>query len=96
MWIITPPSTLREYFGKNIAPLVVPYLGRKQTGHRNRGRASQAAYEIRDGKRTEIPVPEDKVSVVDEIYGQLMESVAETSEEFMDKFFSGEDFTYAR
>ena len=35
------------------------------------------------------------MSVVDEIYGQLMESVAETSEEFMDKFFSGEDFTYA-
>ena len=88
-------NTLREYFGKNIAPLVVPIwdADKKVTGivdvlHKR-------AYEVQGSKRTEIPVPEDKVSVVDEIYGQLMESVAETSEEFMEKFFGGEDFTYA-
>ncbi len=88
-------NTLREYFGKNIAPLVVPIWDENKQVTGIVDVLHKRAYEIRDGKRTEIPIPEDKVSVVDEIYGQLMESVAETSEEFMDKFFSGEDFTYA-
>ena len=88
-------NTLREYFGKNIAPLVVPIWDENKQVTGIVDVLHKRAYEIRDGKRTEIPVPEDKASVVDEIYGQLMESVAETSEEFMDKLFSGEDFTYA-
>ncbi|MCI8538914.1 MAG: elongation factor G [Oscillospiraceae bacterium] len=88
-------DTLREKFGKNIAPLVVPIWdgSKKVTGivdvlHKR-------AYEMQKGKRVEIPVPEDKVSVVEELYDKLMESVAETSEEFMDKYFGGEEFTYA-
>ena len=88
-------NTLREYFGKNVAPLVVPIwdADKKVTGivdvlHKR-------AYEIKDGKRVEIPLPADKESVVDELYDQLMESVAETSEEYMEKFFAGESFTYA-
>ncbi len=88
-------NTLRDHFGKNIAPLMVPIWdeNKKVTGivdvlHKR-------AFEPHDNKRIEIPIPEDKVAVVDEIYGQLMESVAETSEEFMEKFFSGEEFTYA-
>ena len=88
-------ETLREYFGKSVAPLVVPIWdeNKKVTGvvdvlHKR-------AFEPAGNKRKEIPIPEDKVSVIDEIYDQLMESVAETSEEFMEKFFSGESFTYA-
>ena len=47
-------------------------------------------------KRVEIDIPDDKVDVViDEFNDALKESVAETSEELMDKFFGGEDFTYA-
>ena len=45
--------------------------------------------------RVEIEVPENKKPVLDELYDALKESVAETSEEFMEKFFAGEDFTYA-
>ncbi len=88
-------DTLRETFGKSVAPLVVPIwdASKKVTGvvdviHKR-------AFEPAGNKRKEIPIPEDKVSVIDEIYDQLMESVAETSEEFMEKFFSGESFTYA-
>ena len=33
------------------------------------------------------------MKVVDELYGQLMEAVAETTEENMEKFFAGEPFT---
>jgi elongation factor G len=88
-------ETLREHFGKNIAPLVVPIWDANKTVTGIVDVLHKRAYEIKDGKRNEIPVPEDKVSVVDELYGQLMESVAETSEEFMNKYFEGEEFTYA-
>ena len=88
-------ETLRDHFGKNVAPLMVPIwdADKKVTGivdvlHKR-------AFVPNGNQRKEVPIPEDKVSVVDEIYGQLMESVAETSEEFMEKFFSGEEFTYA-
>ena len=50
---------------------------------------------MQDLKRVEIEVPEDKEAVITEFNDALKESVAETSEAFMDKFFSGEDFTYA-
>ena len=56
---------------------------------------NKRAYEMQNLKRVEIEVPEDKVSVIEEFNDALKESVAETSEEFMDKFFGGEDFTYA-
>ena len=88
-------DTLREHFGKNIAPMVVPIWdeNKKVTGIADV--LHKRAFELHDGKRVEIEVPEDKVPVMEEIYEKLMESVAETSEEFMDKYFSGEPFTYA-
>ena len=88
-------DTLREHFGKNVAPMVVPIWdeNKKVTGIADV--LHKRAYELHDGKRVEIEVPEDKIPVIDEIYEKLMESVAETSEEFMDKYFSGEPFTYA-
>ena len=51
---------------------------------------------MQDLKRVEIDIPEGKDAVIEEFNNALKESVAETSEEFMDKFFGGEDFTYAR
>ena len=88
-------DTLREHFGKNIAPMVVPIwdVNKRVTGIADV--LHKRAFELHDGKRVEIEVPEDKVPVIEEIYEKLMESVAETSEEFMDKYFSGEPFTYA-
>lgn len=88
-------DTLREHFGKNIAPMVVPIWdeNKKVTGIADV--LHKRAFELHDGKRVEIEVPEDKIPVIEEIYEKLMESVAETSEEFMDKYFSGEPFTYA-
>ena len=88
-------DTLRDHFGKNIAPMVVPIWdeNKKVTGIADV--LHKRAFELHDGKRVEIEVPEDKVAVIEEIYEKLMESVAETSEEFMDKYFSGEPFTYA-
>ena len=89
-------ATLRERFGKNIAPVAAPIwdenkkvIGFIDVLHKRAFKPGPK------GERIEIDVPEDKLPVLDELYDALKESVAETSEEFMDKYFSGEDFTYA-
>src|SRR5690554_6353813 len=49
---------------------------------------------IYDGvKCNEEPLPNDVTDKVEELYGQLLESVAETSEELLDKYFGGEELT---
>ncbi|MBP3654469.1 MAG: elongation factor G [Oscillospiraceae bacterium] len=88
-------NALRERFGNKIAPVVVPTLdsNKKVTGLLDI--LNKRAYEMHNLKRVEIEIPEGKAEVIEEFNDMLKESVAETSEEFMDKFFSGEDFTYA-
>ena len=88
-------NALREKYGNKVAPVVVPIwdANKKVTGIIDV--LNKRAYEMQNLKRVEIEVPEDKVSVIEEFNDALKESVAETSEEFMDKFFGGEDFTYA-
>ncbi len=88
-------ATLREHFGRTIAPLVIPIWDDAKHVTGIVDIVNKRAYTLEGSKRQEIPVPEDKVSVVEEQYEALMESVAETSEELMEKFFSGESFTYA-
>ena len=56
-------------------------------------KAYQMPENKKGAKRVEIPIPDSKMKVVDELYGQLMEAVAETTEENMEKFFAGESFT---
>ena len=87
-------DALRERFGNKIAPIVVPIWddNKKVTGIIDV--LNKRAYEMQNGKRVEIELPEGKEDVVTQFNDALKESVAETSEEFMDKFFSGEDFTY--
>ena len=47
----------------------------------------------KDGTRETSEIPEEYVGKANTYRGMLMESLAETSEEMMDKFFSGEEFT---
>ena len=88
-------NALREKYGNKIAPVVVPIwdANRKVTGIIDV--LNKRAYEMQNLKRVEIDIPEGKEDVITEFNDALKESVAETSEEFMDKFFGGEDFTYA-
>lgn len=88
-------EALRQRFGNKIAPVVVPIWNddKRVTGIIDV--LNKRAYEMQNGKRVEIDLPEGKAEVITEFNDALKESVAETSEEFMDKFFNGEDFTYA-
>ena len=88
-------EALRARYGNKIAPLVVPIWdeNKKVTGIIDV--LNKRAYEMQKGKRVEIDIPEGKDEVITQFNDALKESVAETSEEFMEKFFGGEDFTYA-
>ena len=88
-------EALREKYGNKIAPLVVPIWddSKKVTGIIDV--LNKRAYEMQKLQRVEIQLPDGKAGVIDEFYESLKESVAETSEEFMNKFFDGESFTYA-
>ncbi|CAN5554931.1 elongation factor G [soil metagenome] len=80
---------LRSAFGMGVAPFSLP-LGRE---HGFRGVISVidvAAFSYEEsGKATEEPVPEDRQARVDEVRTNLLDSVAETSDELLEKYLEG-------
>ncbi|MDQ3645560.1 MAG: elongation factor G [Actinomycetota bacterium] len=84
---------LREAFGMGIAPLSLP-LGRE---HDFRGVISVidvAAYGYDDsGKATEEAVPEERQARVDEVRTALLDSVAETNDELLERYLEGGELT---
>ena len=87
-------SQLREKYGKRIAPFHVPWgKGDDFKGHINVVDLYAREY---DGKECHnASIPEDMNDAVTPVREMLLEAVAETSEELMDKFFNGEEFTTA-
>ena len=92
----TTLEALREKLSKSIAPVVAPIWDDNKRTIGIIDVLNKKAYKMsgdKKPKREEIPIPENKASVVEELYGQLMEAVAETTEENMEKYFAGEEFT---
>ena len=88
-------NALREKYGNKIAPIVAPIWdgSKKITGIIDV--LNKRAYEMQNLKRVEISVPGEKLAVIEEFNDALKEAVAETDEALMDRFFEGDDFTYA-
>ena len=88
-------EALREKYGNKIAPVVAPIWdsSKKITGIIDV--LNKRAYEMQNLQRVEIAVPADKEAVIEEFNDALKEAVAETDEALMDRFFEGDDFTYA-
>ncbi len=83
---------LREKFGVSVCPIVIPAIvGGKTIGIVDV--VNLKAYELKDGSAVEMPIPDEMKDQVDTVRGQICESVAETSEEYMNKYFDGEEFT---
>ena len=55
---------------------------------------NRKAYEYNGNERTEVPIPENRVDEVEVVYNEIAEVVAETDEELMEKYFSGETFSH--
>lgn len=86
---------LTELYGKKIAPLHMPIReDGKFVGYVNIVKQAGRRY-IERGQKKECPVPEYLNEYLEKYHETLMESVAEISEEFMDRYFAGEEFSVA-
>jgi len=86
-------NALREKYGPNVCPLMAPV---KNAGGRVDGIVDlirRKAFKIEKGNRVEVPIPDSMAGELETYYKDINECVAESSEEFMEKYFSGEEFT---
>ena len=82
---------LKTTFGPAVCPLVVPYV----VDHKVQcyvDLLEYKAYTYEGGKAKEVPIP-DMGHRLEGLRAAINEAVAETSEELMEKYFSGEEFT---
>ena len=86
-------GAFREKYGTSVCPLIAPI---KNDAGKVIGIVDlvyRKGYTIEGGKGKEIAIPESMNDELEELYNAVNESVAETSEELMEKFFEGEEFT---
>ena len=84
---------LREKFGKKVVPFALP-IGEGEGFKGYVDIVDRQGRLIENIDNIKVEVPEDLVDKVEELRGILMESVAETDELLLDKFFNEEEFTY--
>ena len=86
---------LQELYGKKIAPLHMPIRENgKFVGYVNIVKKAGRRY-IAKGKKEECPVPDYLEDYLSTYRDALLESVAETSDEYMERYFGGDEFTVA-
>ncbi len=84
---------LTELYGKKIAPFYQPIRdNEKFVGYVNIVKNAGRRFG-KPGERTECEIPDYCKENLEIYRDSIMEAVAETSEEFMDRYFSGETFT---
>ncbi|MBP1757206.1 MAG: translation elongation factor [Firmicutes bacterium] len=87
-------QSLRDNFGNKVVPFALPIIkDGKMTGVVDV--VGQIAYSLdpKTGAATKIDMPADMQAAIDELQDPLMEAVAESDDNLMEKFFAGEKFT---
>ena len=88
-------ETLTDLYGKKIAPLFLPIReNEKFVGYVNVVKQRARRYVDKQNK-VECDIPDYLQEYLENYRDTMLESVAETSEEFMDRYFNGEEFTEA-
>ncbi len=83
-------ADLKETFGKSVAPFYIPL----STNNKVIGYVDLIHKRARDfATRENIPLTETMLDACKETQDQMYEAIAETSEELMDKYFGGEEFS---
>ncbi|MBQ7562862.1 MAG: elongation factor G [Lachnospiraceae bacterium] len=84
---------LTAKYGNKIAPFMLPIKeGDRITGYA--GLISEAGHKFEaNGKLSDMAIPDDVKADLESRRDTLMETVAETSEDFMERYFAGETFT---
>ncbi len=84
---------LTELYGKKIAPFHMPIRGNEEfIGYVNVVKGKGRKFLAKD-VHEECPIPDYCEEYYEKYKEILMESVAETSEEFMDRYFGGDEFS---
>ena len=87
-------EAMTEKYGKRMAPFHLPIReNEKLIGYVNV--ISETAHKWQGKDTVEIPIPDYSKANLEQYRDTLMETVAETSEEFMDRYFSGDTFSDA-
>ncbi len=85
-------SQLKEKFGKSVAPFRIPIKdGKTIKGYVNV--VSGRAYTINNDVETEIPIPDAMMDEYNEYHEFLLEAVAESSEEMLERYLDGDTIT---
>ena len=88
-------ESLTELYGKKIAPIHFPIReNEKFTGYVNVVKKAGRKWLDR-GNKEECEIPAYSEEYLEKYREALLEAVAETSEEFMDRYFGGEEFSVA-
>ena len=85
-------SDLHIEFGKKIIPLTL-MLGEGENFEGIIDVMDKKAYSYENDEKKELEIPEIRLAEVEEVYNKVIEAVAESDDELMEKFFEGEDFT---
>nr|WP_312578455.1 elongation factor G [Sedimentibacter sp.] len=83
---------LREKFGKKVVPFAVP-IGEADNFRGYVDIVARQGYLMEGKELVQMEAPQEALDKADELRNVLMESVAETDEEMLEKFFNGEEFT---
>ncbi|MCL2518691.1 MAG: elongation factor G [Oscillospiraceae bacterium] len=83
-------NELRDLFGVSVCPLLIPIEDGK--GFLNLIDMKAFTYDV-NGKHIDMAIPASFADTADEYRNILYESIAETSEELMEKFFAEEEIT---
>ncbi len=87
-------TALREAFGVTVCPLQIPMIdGDKVTGFLDLLDFESYIFDSATGDYVSLAIPEQFMPVAEEYRNMLYESIAQTDEALMDKFFSGEEIT---
>ncbi|MBQ1212980.1 MAG: elongation factor G [Clostridia bacterium] len=87
-------DSLREHFGVTVCPITIPMIEvDKVIGFLNLVDMRTYVYD-KEGNISESPIPDEFMPVAEEYRNMLFESIAQTSDELMDKFFNEEEITY--
>ncbi len=88
-------EALTELYGKKIAPLYLPIReNEKFVGYVNVVKMAARRY-VNKQEKVECEIPDYLQEYLEKYREDLLEAVAETSEEMMDRYFSGEEFSEA-
>ena len=89
----TSLQKLQKRFGVSVCPIVVPIFEGNRDTVGVVDCVIRKAYRMDGVKRVEIPIPENMVDRINQHRAALCENVAELSEELMERYFAGEEFS---